>query len=761
MRDYPDTPGPASPAASRPRAGHHVAPLALGPLLVGLVVTGQVVGANWLSALAMLLAALWTAGALVAGVRRHRPALSRPWLALAAATGIFVAGAVARVALDGTPFTPVADVLSLSGYATTLYAFTSLLRGRGSVAGDRHELADGVIVMTAAASAAVAFLTVPTLTDTNLPRVYAAVQGVYPLVDVAVIGVILMLSWTSAVAATSFRLLAGAIVAMLTGDLAYALLARDGQLVAPPLVDGAYVLAFLFLGSAALHPSMAALSAVQRRPVQPWSAGRLAVLVGCVALPAVLRIRPDVHAAERTALAVASGVMLIALLVRSVGAVNAHSRAQDVLRHQATHDALTGLANRAHLVTLVSGLLDEAARRGGAVEVVCLDLDGFQMVNESWGHDLGDQLLVEAAARLRAMTLPDDVLARTDGDQFVLARVVDAEAGLSPAAGLLEAYRRPWPLFGRAFVLTASLGSVVTTHGGPEVTANALLQDADTAMHRAKAAGRNQWVRFDPSMHASVRSRLEMEMELRGALERGELSLHYQPVVRLSDARVEGFEALLRWTHPELGQVPPLDFVGIAEETGLIEDIGRWVISTALAELTSWPRRDLSIAVNVSARQLADPTLVDHVHEALDRFGVDPRLLTLEITESVLADDADSLAVVRQLRGLGVQVSVDDFGTGYSSLSHLRRFPVNSLKVDRSFVAGVAEDAGAEAIVRAIVALAHEMDLLVVAEGVETPRQAEALLAMGVESAQGWLFGRPACSSAVARTVLAAPPVLS
>ncbi len=761
MRDATDASAAGVPPVAPPRPGLHAALLVLGPLLVGLVVTAQVVGANWLSALAMLVAAGWTGGALVVGVRRYRPALPRPWLALAVATGIFVAGAVARVVLSGSPLSPLADVLSLSGYATTLYAFSSLLRGRGSVAGDRHELADGVIVMTAAASAAVALLTVPTLTGTDLPRVYAAVQGIYPLIDVAVIGVILMLSWTSAVAATSFRLLAGAIVAMLVGDLAYALAAREGQLVAPPLVDGAYVLAFLFLGTAALHPSMAALSAVQRRPVQPWSPGRLAVLVVCVALPAALRVRPDVHAAERTVLAIGSAVMLTALLVRAVGAVNAHSRAQDVLRHQATHDSLTGLANRAHLVTLVSGLLEDATRRGGGVEIVSLDLDGFQMVNESWGHDLGDQLLREAASRLRALTGPHEVLARTDGDQFVLARAVDADEGISPAAGLLEAYRRPWPLFGRAFVLTASLGSVVATRVTPEVTATGLLQDADTAMHRAKVAGRNRWVQFDPSMHETVRSRLETEMELRGALERGELSLHYQPVVRLADARVEGFEALLRWTHPELGQVPPLDFVGIAEETGLIEDIGRWVISTALSELTAWSRGDLSMAVNVSARQLGDPALVDHVHEALDRFGVDPRRLTLEITESVLADDAASLAVVRQLRGLGVQVSVDDFGTGYSSLAHLRRFPVNSLKVDRSFVAGVAEDAGAEAIVRAIVALAHEMDLLVVAEGVETSRQAEALLAMGVESAQGWLFGRPACAAAVAETVRAERPVLS
>jgi diguanylate cyclase (GGDEF)-like protein len=745
-----DAAAPVSRAPSQTSASR--AFLALAPVLLALVVAAQVTGVHALSALAMFVSAMSTSAALVLGVRRHRPHLPRPWLTLSLACGVFVAGAVARLVLDGSPLSPVADAMSLSGYGLTVYAFVSLLRGRGSVAGDRHELADGVIVMTAAAALAVAFLTVPTLTQTTLPRVYALVQGVYPLADVAVLGVILMLSWTTAAAATSFRLLAGAIAALLVGDVAYALQARQGELVAPPIVDGAFVLAFLLLGSAARHPSMAALSAVQQRPVQVWSPARLSVLAGCVVLPAALRLRPEVHPVELAVLGGCSTVMLGALLVRAVGAVHGHNRVQDVLRHRATHDPLTGLADRWHLATLVTELLEEADRVGGHVEVVCLDLDGFQHVNESWGHALGDALLVEAAARLESVAAPGDVVARTDGDQFVLARLA-RDGGPTPptvAAELLEAYRRPLPFMGRWFVVTASLGTAVAVPSADtEVSATAVLQEADTAMHRAKVCGKNRAVAFDPSMHAAVRSRLELEMELRGALDRGEMDLHYQPVVRLSDGRAEGFEALLRWRHPQLGDIPPLDFVGIAEETGLIEEIGRWVIERALAQLAEWSRPDLTMAVNLSPRQLGDAGLVDHVHAALDRSGVDPRRLTLEITESVLAADADALAVVRRLRGLGISVSIDDFGTGYSSLAHLRRFPVQVLKVDRSFVSGVAEDAGAEAIVRAIVALAHEMGLAVVAEGVETAAQAQTLRAMGVESAQGWLFGRPTAAAAV------------
>ena len=660
-------------AAQHPGSGLLL--FALGPLLIGLVVTAQLTDTPMLSALAMLVAAVSTTGALVVGVRRHRPQFPRPWHTLAAACVLFVAGAIGRTALDGSPFLPLADLLSLSGYALTVGAFAGLLRGRGSVDGDRHELADGVIVMTAAAAAAVAFLTVPTLTGTDLPRTYAAVQGVYPLADVAVLGVIVMLSWTTATAATSFRLLGGAITAMLVGDLAYALEAREGQLTVPPLVDGAFVLAFVFLGAAALHPSMADLSAVQRRPVQVWSPARLAVLVGCIAIPALLRVRPDLSPVERVFLGVASLVMLLALMVRAVGAVSAHSRAQDALRHQATHDPLTGLANREHLVTRVTGLLRDAVRCGGRVEVICLDLDGFQLVNESWGHDIGDGLLVEAASRLRSLAEPDDVLARTDGDQFVLARLSAGADDMthSSADAVLHAYRRPLPLLGRSFVLTASLGTAVASPGsGDDPSAAGVLQDADTAMHRAKALGKNRRVAFDRSMHEVVRSRLELEMDLRGALQRDEMVLHYQPVVRLCDGRTEGFEALLRWEHPERGRVAPLDFIGIAEETGLIEDIGRWVVSTALAQLAEWARPDLGIAVNLSPRQLGDPDLVDHVHHALERSGVDPARLTLEITESVLAADAAALAVVRQLRGLGVSVAIDDFGTGYSSLAHLQ-----------------------------------------------------------------------------------------
>jgi diguanylate cyclase (GGDEF)-like protein len=427
------------------------------------------------------------------------------------------------------------------------------------------------------------------------------------------------------------------------------------------------------------------------------------------------------------------------------------------LHFQATHDPLTLLANRNHLVELVDRMIDRGSvEQQGHVDLLFLDIDSFKLVNDTWGHSVGDRVLRSAAKRLQAAARPGDVVARIGGDEFVVARYVDEQShatGEMLAAAVVEAFRAPLPEE-NTLVTTVSVGlagSVSHALTGDPVSAESLLRDADTAMYRAKAAGRNRFMAFDPSMHESVRLRVEMELALRYALERDELLLHYQPVVSLQTGTVVGAEALLRWAHPRLGLVPPLDFIPVAEETGLIVEIGEWVVSEALRELARWRTLragqglpDLWVSVNVSGRQLRDASLVDHVRTELARLDVPAEQLVLEITETAMMADEDVAAgLLDRLRGLGLTLAVDDFGTGYSSLGYLRRFPVSKVKIDRAFVAGIEHDAEDAEIVRAVVAMSLAMRLDVVAEGIETEGQWDLLRSLGVQLGQGWQFGRP------------------
>jgi diguanylate cyclase len=505
------------------------------------------------------------------------------------------------------------------------------------------------------------------------------------------------------------------------------------------------------LGAAAAHPSMATLTETQEKPVQAWSRPRLALLVSAVLAPAAVVVG-WAHSATASWVGATSGALVtLLILLRAVRAVRGHVRAQEGLRYQATRDSLTGLANRPHLVERVDALIRRTELSGGHVDLLFLDIDGFKLVNDSWGHHMGDRVLVAAANRLREIVEPSDVLARIGGDEFVLVRFIGPDGGKDGqllAAEVIDAFRWPLPVGENSLVTTVSVGLARSVF---PATAESLLRDADTAMYRAKDAGRNRCVMFDSTMRDSVRARVETELALRHALDRDQLVLHYQPIVDLADGSLAGFEALLRWAHPGKGMVSPLDFIPVAEETGLIVEIGEWVVAEAVGQLSSWRRsgrlpagRELFMSVNVSARQLHEPGLVDHVEAQLARHGVPAHLLVLELTESaMMADQENSGVMLRQLRDLGVLLSVDDFGTGYSSLGHLRKFPVGKVKVDRSFVAGIEHDADDEEIVRAIVGMSLAMRLEVVAEGIETEGQRRLLHRLGVPLGQGWLFGRP------------------
>ncbi|GHE08069.1 hypothetical protein GCM10011381_07220 [Klenkia taihuensis] len=435
-------------------------------------------------------------------------------------------------------------------------------------------------------------------------------------------------------------------------------------------------------------------------------------------------------------------------LVVTLQDVTARRRVQDELAHQAFHDGLTGLANRALFDDRVGHTLARSGRTGTDPAVLSLDLDGFKTVNDTLGHPAGDELLRQVAARLSAQVRPADTVARLGGDEFaVLVEPGPADTGESHRAladRLVAAVGAAYDLAGRTVHVGASVGLVVADpDAGP--TAASLLRDADTALYRAKSRGKGQVVVFAPDMRAELLLHTQLVADLPGALAGGQLRVAYQPVVDLGSGDLEGFEALLRWQHPTLGAVSPATFVPLAEENGLIEEIGRWVLGEACAAAAAWragtPGADLTIAVNLSGRQLRSPRLVGDVAAALDRTGLTPHALCLELTETALVHDAEQAArTLHELRGLGVRLAVDDFGTGFSSLTHLRQFPVDVLKIDRSFVSGVGPDVAAPPVVLGLLELARVMGLDVVAEGVESEDQRAHLRDQGCRSAQGWLF---------------------
>ncbi len=435
------------------------------------------------------------------------------------------------------------------------------------------------------------------------------------------------------------------------------------------------------------------------------------------------------------------------------------------LVHLAYHDPLTGLPNRTLFMERLTEALAPAGRRRHPVAVLFLDLDGFKLVNDSRGHHTGDRLLSEVGRRLQSCLQPDALLARLGGDEFavLLENLADASAAARVAEQLIAALHAPVILDGNETYVAGSVGVAVSTRRRAD--ASDLLRSADIALYQAKAAGRGTYAIFEPRMQAPVVARLERETTLRRALEHDDLLLHYQPVVELATGRVVGLEALVRWAHPERGILPPATFIQLAEETGLIVPLGRWALRAACHWAQEWRTASptaspLVVSVNLSARQFLQPTLVTEVAEALGDTGLAPHRLELEITETVaMSDRADAQRMLKALKRLGIRLAIDDFGTGYSSLSYLRDLPVDTLKIDGSFVAGLGHDRGSQAIVDAVTTLAHDLGLSVTAEGVETADQAERLRGLGVDCAQGFYFAPPADGQAISDLLARGEPL--
>jgi diguanylate cyclase (GGDEF)-like protein len=388
-----------------------------------------------------------------------------------------------------------------------------------------------------------------------------------------------------------------------------------------------------------------------------------------------------------------------------------------------------------------------ARRSGGNIAVMFIDLDRFKYVNDSLGHDVGDQLLIEAASRIQASVRQSDTVARLGGDEFtvILSSLKDTAHAGHVADKLIQGLQEVFEIAANHVFIGASIGLAIYPFDGEDFVT--LTKNADTAMYLAKQSGRGRYKFFTPEMDAANARRLAIEVGLRSALDLGQLSLRYQPQIHLASQRTLGFEVLLRWSHPELGEVPPSEFIPLAEENGMIVPIGHWVLRTACEQLRSWHKAghpQLRISVNLSARQFQHEALIDDIEGVIAECGLAPGELEFELTEGILMGDADrSLEVIQALRDVGVSISVDDFGTGYSSLSYLKRFPIHALKIDRSFVRDVATDPEDAAIVRAIISLAERLKLQVIAEGVENHDQYDFLRREGCTQAQGYLYAAP------------------
>jgi diguanylate cyclase (GGDEF)-like protein len=455
-------------------------------------------------------------------------------------------------------------------------------------------------------------------------------------------------------------------------------------------------------------------------------------------------------------LASTPGLLFLAILL-SLRIVRQRRRTEERVNHIAFHDDLTALPNRLMLTQQLDQALSRHRRTGAKLALLYMGLDRFKVINDSLGHEMGDVLLCQVADRLRAESREGDVVARMGGDEFVV--LIEDHANLQDisvyAQRLIDQLSAPYALERNDCHVTLSIGISVFPSDGSD--SRALLKAADVAMYRAKEAGRKSYLYYSPSMNVHTLQRLQLESDLRHALERGEFLLHYQPKVDLATGLISGTEALLRWKHPLRGLVPPREFIPLAEETGLIIPIGEWVLAAACARTKAWQAMgwtNLGVAVNLSVRQFADPLLIPKLTRIIRDSGLGPWCLELEITESVVMSHGSvAVEALEQLKSIGVRIAIDDFGTGYSSLAYLKRFPIDTLKVDRSFIRDIPADAGDKKITRAIIAMAHSLKLKVVAEGVETLAQLQFLRAQHCDAVQGYFLYRPLPEHEVAKVL--------
>jgi diguanylate cyclase (GGDEF)-like protein len=698
--------------------------------------------------------------ASIIGIRKYRPAKVWPLAGILFALLLFLVGGGVRQQLGtlgdlSAQRSLVPDLITLPGYVLLGVALAGIARARrGSSGFELDATLDAFVASLAALAVGWAFLVTPALAHEDAPLHVRLVLTAYPPMSAFLLVMTLQIAFVAGTKRSpANRLILAAMSFMFVGDVVYMLEDAHIARLSQHVIDVPYALAFLAVTAFMLHPSIRELVEPVPRAERSTRPARLAIVSATLGLPLLITVAgANRNPVDRWVLLGVMVVLSTAAIWRVFRALRAHARFEERLVYQATHDALTGLPNRTYLGDHLEKALARRAGTDQLVALLFLDVDRFKVVNDSMGHNLGDELLVAVAKRLRGSLPRHTIVARVGGDEFVivLEGIADTDRARRAAEAVRACFRLPFSVRNAEIYASVSIGIAVANNAS-DANVETMLRDADTAMYEAKDAGRDAVAVFDRQMRDHAALRLGLERDLRNALKNREFFLCYQPILALDSREVVGLEALLRWMHPELGAVPPTTFIPIAEETGIIEEIGAWVLETACRDLARWRREipgyhDLYVAVNLSVRQLRNPRLIEDTRLTLVRSELPGAALHLELTESMLLKHSGvSHETLQQLRDLGTKLAIDDFGTGYSSLAYLRTFPVDEIKIDKSFVDELDHDDSAEeSLVAAIVAMARALGLTTVAEGVETPGQSERLEVLGVDCGQGYVYARPA-----------------
>jgi len=682
----------------------------------------------------------------------EKPRLRWGWRLVAIAFACYFAGDVIWTVYEvvgSAPYPSAADVLYLLFYPAMLGGLLCFAEGRREVT-ERVRLTLDLAIVAIAGTAVVIYVVLgPTIVESGPDPLQTAISIAYPAGDIVLLVGLgsVLLRRRARSSARALQFMAAGLLFFIAGDLAYGYITLHSTYHGGDPVDSLWMVAMALFAIACAAQDNPERVVDERKEAHVQRANWAPAIAVAIGFGLLLYVERNLPLLPDESIVIAAVLLAGLVSARQFLAQRQLVRTQGQLNHQSLHDALTGLPNRVLVIDRAEQMLVRARRNSARIAALYVDIDGFKHVNDSLGHAAGDELLRVVAARLCGLVREADTVGRLGGDEFVvLLESVTLDAGGELVAErICEVLGQPVELDdadGRTLSITTSVG---IAHGQRD-SADELLRDADVALYEAKRAGKNRWMAFESQMQTAAQERLGLEMALREALDRDQFFLHYQPVFDLQKETITGVEALIRWRHPVRGVIPPDSFIPLAEETGLIVPIGRWVLRTACERAARWhhQQRPIGMSINVSARQLDDDRFIHDLTDTLEFTSLDPGSLTLEITETTLMRDADASAQrLRDLKALGVRIAIDDFGTGYSSLAYLRQFPVDILKIDRSFISGIAASRESKALIHTLVQLGKTLGLETLGEGIEEQPQLRHLQQEHCDSGQGFLFSRP------------------